>query len=165
MRRDNWINVRSETFNFEVKTVGNLAGKHMMKIWLEVELKETDDMVTMDLDVQSRTFKTTKCNNHDPIDPPLTITNGGIGIWSFKMNSEKLEIRQDGTLVLSYRDSCLANYVFTRIQFPDTDKISSKFRLQPGTLCKSNSISRMKHFVCPISRLLVAQKNVRLQFS
>ena len=130
MQEDTWIDVNGKPFNFDVEVV-SLAGGSMMKIVLE-----DAELVTMDLDVVLKTFKTTKCNNQDPINSPLAIEKGGIGIWNFKANGENLEILQDGKSLLSYSDQCLANYEFNRIQFPVTDKISSRFRLQPGMILR-----------------------------
>ena len=138
MQKETWIDVNRIPFNFEVDVV-SLTGGSMMKIRLG-----DADMVTMDLDVELKTFKTTKCNNQNPINSPLAIKDGGTGIWNFKANGENLEILQDGISLLSYSNQCLKSSVFTRIQFPVTDKISSRFRLQPGKMLKTLSSVSIK---------------------
>ena len=103
---------------------------------IKILLEEGADTVTMDLNVEENTFKTTDCNDFEAMGSPLAIKNGGTGIWSFKVNSEKMEIYQNGNLWSSYDESCLMDSIFTKIKFTDADKISNRFRLQPGIMLR-----------------------------
>ena len=103
---------------------------------MKIVVEDAVDMITMDLDVDARTLKTTKCNGQIPIAPSLEIKNGGIGIWSFKVDGGKMDIYQNGNSLFSYSDACLMDHISDQIKFPNTDKISNRFRLQQGMILK-----------------------------